>query len=495
MLATRVKIVTLGLLFLWSVVLTGSARSAAEDPPLEPPVIPSEIAAEEDEAEPELIEAPDAEETAEELEPVADEDEGFIDEYDQAPEEFSAETWDDCDSGGEAAGCYSDPCCTPSGGYWFQTDYLLWWTRGSQLPALITTSPVGTPPGVLGNQTTEVLFGDERVNGDGQSGYRITFGHWIDCTATVGMEGDYFDLGGNTTRYSSGISSGDPVLARPFYDVVNDRQSSQLIAYPDRAAGEGRVKAWDRFKSAGARMRYNICNRITCCQSSCGADSCGVDPCGGGLSCYTTRNARSFRLDFLAGYRYYQLNGNLEISEEVISLDPGGPMAVGTMFDIDEIFRASNEFNGAELGLEAEFCRGRWSLELLGKMALGSNYRVVTINGITNITVPGQATATHAGGLLALPTNMGSFADDKFAIIPQFGIELGYRLNRHLQFHAGYNFIYWTDVIRAGDQIDMGINPSQIPPGTLSGEARPAFEFADSDFWAHGLNLGLEVTF
>ncbi len=494
MLATRVRIVTLGLLFLGSVVLTGSTLSAAVDPPLEPPVIPSEITVEEDEAEPELIEAPDAEETAEELEPIADdfesiplglspdEDEGIIEEY--------GETWDDSDSCEEVADCYRDPCCLPSGGYWFQTDYLLWWTRGSQLPPLITTSPFGAPAGVLGNPTTEILFGDERVNDGGQSGYRITFGHWIDCAATIGMEGDYFDLGGTTTDYSSGISSGDPVLARPFYDVVNDQQSSELIAYPDRAAGEGRAKAWDRFKSAGARMRYNVCSRVACCQSSCGTDSCG-----GGPSCYTDCDARSFRLDFLAGYRYYQLNSNLDISEDVISLDPRGPMAVGTMFDIDEIFHASNEFNGAELGLEAEFCRGRWSLEMLAKMALGNNYRVATINGITNITVPGQATATHAGGLLALPTNMGSFADNDFAIIPQFGIELGYRLNCHLQLHVGYNFIYWTDVVRGAEQIDFGINPSQIPPGTLSGEARPAFEFVDSDFWAQGLNLGLEVTF
>ncbi len=517
MLATRVKVVTLGLLFLWSVVLTGSALSAAEDPPLEPPVIPPGSTVEEDELKLESIEVPDDEETAEGIEPVAeepepiplgilpDEDEGFIEEYDEIPDyempdQMPDEPWDDGDSCGEVAGCYSDPCCTPSGLYWFQADYLMWWTRGSRLPPLITTSPVGTPAGVLGNATTEILFGGERVNDDGQSGYRITFGQWIDCTATVGMEGDYFDLGGNTTSFSSGISSGDPVLARPFYDVVNEQQSSQLIAYPDRAAGEGRVKAWDHFKSAGARMRYNVCNRVSCCESSCGVDSCevdscGVDSCDGGPSCYTDCGASSFRLDFLAGYRYYQLNGNLEISEEVISLDPRGPLAIGTMFDIDEVFRASNEFNGAELGLEAEFCRGPWSLEVLAKMALGSNYRTVTINGITEITVPGQATATHAGGLLALPTNMGSFADDDFSIIPQFGLELGYRLSSHVQLHVGYNFIYWSDVVRAGEQIDLGINPSQIPPGTLSGDARPAFDFVDSDFWAQGLNLGLEVTF
>ena len=39
------------------------------------------------------------------------------------------------------------------------------------------------------------------------------------------------------------------------------------------------------------------------------------------------------------------------------------------------------------------------------------------------------------------------------------------------------------------------MNASQFPPGTLSGAARPNFVFHTTDFWAQGLNVGLEYRF
>jgi hypothetical protein len=50
-------------------------------------------------------------------------------------------------------------------------------------------------------------------------------------------------------------------------------------------------------------------------------------------------------------------------------------------------------------------------------------------------------------------------------------------------------------VARPGDQIDVALNPLQLTPGPFIGPERPAFEFRDSDFWAQGLNFGLEYTF
>jgi hypothetical protein len=55
--------------------------------------------------------------------------------------------------------------------------------------------------------------------------------------------------------------------------------------------------------------------------------------------------------------------------------------------------------------------------------------------------------------------------------------------------------MYWNDVARAGDQIDPVVNTSQLPPGTLVGAPRPAFNFEDTHFWAHGINAGLEYRF
>jgi hypothetical protein len=51
------------------------------------------------------------------------------------------------------------------------------------------------------------------------------------------------------------------------------------------------------------------------------------------------------------------------------------------------------------------------------------------------------------------------------------------------------------------DQIDRGINPVQapaitgVPNAPLIGPARPAPLFNTTDFWAQGMNFGLEVRY
>ena len=47
-------------------------------------------------------------------------------------------------------------------------------------------------------------------------------------------------------------------------------------------------------------------------------------------------------------------------------------------------------------------------------------------------------------------------------------------------------------VARAGEQIDFVVNSNQVAPPIPGGPARPAFNFNGSDFWAQGLNFGLE---
>ncbi len=106
-----------------------------------------------------------------------------------------------CDGGGAGAGgcgngsCGSSPCggcgcgSGPCGDDWFGSctclqnrlelrgEYLLWWTKGSQVPALVTTSPSDTSrenAGVLGQAGTSILFGDSELNGETRSGGRFT---------------------------------------------------------------------------------------------------------------------------------------------------------------------------------------------------------------------------------------------------------------------------------------------------------------------------------
>lgn len=108
---------------------------------------------------------------------------------------------------------------------WADFDYLGFWVKGNHVPALVTTSPIGTPQsraGVLGQPGTSILFGDQRLNTDMRSGGRITFGAWL-VGDVLAIEGNYFALGTETTNYSatsvfSNGSTSDPILARPYFN-------------------------------------------------------------------------------------------------------------------------------------------------------------------------------------------------------------------------------------------------------------------------------------
>ncbi len=117
--------------------------------------------------------------------------------------------------------------------------------------------------------------------------------------------------------------------------------------------------------------------------------------------------------------------------------------------------------------------------------------------------VAGQTTATSAAGdsntipvgLFAQNTNIGTYDRDDFSTLAELGVSLRRHLRRGLTAHIGYTFVHWSDVLRAGEQIDETVNLSQIPPGTLTGPRRPSFPVDTTSFWAQGLSLGLEYQF
>jgi hypothetical protein len=61
---------------------------------------------------------------------------------------------------------------------------------------------------------------------------------------------------------------------------------------------------------------------------------------------------------------------------------------------------------------------------------------------------------------------------------------------------VGYNFLYCSNILRAGDQIDttLDVNAATFPITQRPGATRPAPKFEDSGFWAQGINFGLHFT-
>ena len=87
------------------------------------------------------------------------------------------------------------------------------------------------------------------------------------------------------------------------------------------------------------------------------------------------------------------------------------------------------------------------------------------MSGSTTFTDPGVAPNVQNGGFLALPTNIGNRSRDQFTAVPEIGFNVGRQLNNHLRVYAGYTFLYWSSVVRPGDQsrITVSLPMVQVP--------------------------------
>jgi hypothetical protein len=390
---------------------------------------------------------------------------------------------------GECADFCGAAVCSPPGKYWLRADYLAWFTNGMKLPPLVTTSPDGTPvssAGVLGATGTTVLFGDTTVGNDMRSGFRTTLGVWLGDCHKWGLEFDYLSLGERANGFDM-ASTGFPILSRPFFNVETNAQAAELVAYPDTLEGRVTVVARDYFQSAGVTLSRNLCGCNSC--ESC--ESC--DPCEQSCGGCNVPSLFCCRTDLLMGFRYYNLSDFVGITED-LRITQTGPTA-GTTIGVQDNFRARNDFYGSELGLRTRIYRGRWSMEILTKLAMGNNHQTITIDGQTTITPLASTTQTYNAGILAGSTNSGVYQRDQFTIIPQLSTELGYQLNCHWRAYIGYDILYWGAVARAADQIDLNLDPRNFPPATSGGLSFPQFPGKTDAFWAQGLHLGAEFRF
>ncbi|MCH8922065.1 MAG: BBP7 family outer membrane beta-barrel protein, partial [Planctomycetes bacterium] len=114
-------------------------------------------------------------------------------------------------------------------------EYLRWKIQGNHVPALVTSSPTGTAQnqaGVLGFSTTTILFGDSNLHAEDRAGGRLTVGYWLSSDDVFGIEATYYQVESSSASFSTS-STGDPILARPFFNVdpnVGPGQDSSILA-------------------------------------------------------------------------------------------------------------------------------------------------------------------------------------------------------------------------------------------------------------------------
>jgi hypothetical protein len=369
------------------------------------------------------------------------------------------------------AGCARDSnYCSERG--WGDVEYLRWFIKDSHVPPLVTKgSPNDMPPAALGQPGTVVLFGGD-VNNEARSGGRFSAGCWFDDCHRFGLDGSFFFLAQDSVSFlaRSDGSLGSPVLAIPYtnatFGVPPGKTSSAMeLAFPGLLAGAARVDLSSNLLGAEANGRTRL-----------------ISGPGG-------------HVDVFTGFRYLRLSEALDLLGTESSVNNQGfDFSVGTL----STFSARNNFYGWQFGTEGELTCGRWFVDLRGKLGLGENHQSVTIDGTTAGTFQGQSQSASVGPF-AFPSNLGHYTRDTLSFVPEAGLDVGFQLTPHLRAKAGYTFILWTDVVRPGDQIDPTMNNALVPrpfgPGNPIGPARPSFSFKDTDFWAQGVSVGLELRY
>jgi hypothetical protein len=348
-------------------------------------------------------------------------------------------------------------------GFWGSGEYLLWWFKDGRVPPLVTTGDGGK----LGAPGTRVLVDNLDFDDDVRQGGRFALGYRFETIPFLGVEANSFFLPERQTdvRFSS---NGSPLLAQPFTNAVKGIPDATLVAAPGIATGTVTIGARTSLWGAEANLAARLAR------------------------------SDSFHLAALGGFRFLRLEDEVTSSEH-FHVSPNVPGFGGSTVGLQDEFRTLNSFYGGQVGLETGVQLGRLAIDFRGKLALGQVQQVADVNGVTDALSRNGTTTIFQGGLYALRTNSGRHQRDELAFIPEVGLNVGLQLTPHVKVFAGYSFLWVSTVARAGEQIDPVVNVSQFPirsgNGPLVGPARPAFHFDGTDFWAQGVNVGLELRY
>lgn len=358
------------------------------------------------------------------------------------------------------------------GNWWDSDELLIWWPKSHPLPPLVTGSRGATP--ILGAATTALLVGNRAIDNQDIAGYRLTHGWSLNKDDTLGFEGRYFFLGTRT-------------LSASITDLGNDRTRAIGLPFLSALTGQEDVLALARPGLSSAMVTVSTTTRVQGAE----ANIVGNLYAAGGV-----------KIHALAGYRFFMANEGLRVESRWLQYPTPQSLNHQTFGMIADQIDAHNEFHGGQVGLMADVHRGMFYLEFTGKAALGTNFEMVHIDGATHLITaanPVPLLQSFHGGVYAQGSNIGRYTRSVFAVVPEGTLKVGLKLGDRGRFYVGYNFLYISDAVRPGDQIDRTLNPLQIPlvgsGRPFSGPERPVPVLVRTDFWTQGLVIGFEARF
>ena len=382
----------------------------------------------------------------------------------------------------------------PSQRFYGGVEYLYWSVKDAPLSVpLISTGPVSNKEGFLINSSSTILYGapfspasggKDRQAFPGFSGSRLTLGYWLDDLHSTAVEASGFLLERKTAKYmASGDASGSPGLRIPVYSNVAyapgggcDPDLPTACLIPPTEDGVPVSIPGDLTGSAVARNSLQLW----------GLDLSGVK---------TVFAGPNWVVSGIAGLRTLVLEEGFSLTDSLTGI-PGGGYSGQSGVENDS-FKTQNRFYGAGLGMRGRYTIGPVFAEFTGRVALGVSHETLSVQGAYVDSGAGFASSRGPYGTFAMPANEGRRSRNNFAAVPEVSAKLGYNLTPNVQLTVGYDFLYDSNVIRPGDQINRNLPKGQTfqQDGTAPSTTSPARLFRTTDFFVHGLSVGVNVLF
>jgi len=353
----------------------------------------------------------------------------------------------------------------PCGYRWYLVgEYLHWWTR-----------PIESPPVLLVNGVPITANDVDTLD---RQGARFTIGHWLNHPHTLwGLEGTIM-FTGTRRSHATFASNGVDRLEHPFINAAVNAEDSLPVAIDapalDPRSGVSEIETSSRLFGFEVNLRRELC------RSSHG------------------------HFDMLIGYRQFHLDEAIAIRDRIVYDTAPVPLSDATVIGVDE-FGTHNRIFAGQIGIDGELNWRKFYVNAWGKFAVGANHETIDVSGWTLVRpTPGRAapptgTKDLPGSVYSQLSNIGERDDNQLTVLPEVGVNVGYKLTSNWRVGAGYNFLYINNVVRPGDAIDTTLSPGQVPQlqplGPTPG-ARPAPpSFLESAYWAHGLTVHMEFRY
>lgn len=327
---------------------------------------------------------------------------------------------------------------------WFTAELLLWFPQQRTFPPL----GVGNAPGALPLLTAPGAVAQaDSAGGDLVAGFRGDIGRYFG-DGTFGVGGRVWVLGedGDSGHFAS---DGNQSFGIPFFNTYLGQEDAVPVDFaPVGATGAA------GFKSELDIVAAELYGRALIGQS------------------------RNHRLELIGGYSHFNIEDSLSMW--------GTGLVGSTPWQFNDRFETRNEFHGGQIGAEISLNRGRWTASSLTKVHLGNMDQRLNVNG-TSVNLGAESDGLFArGGVL-------QGADrSEFAFAPEMNLKIGYQFRQHVNLHVGYSFIYWNNVLLAGDQVDRDLYVDRASAAPAPGDY---FTPRDSGLFVQGIDLGATITF